>query len=84
MYLCSMWFFWKMNFVLGVSDRPMSCDLACEYLKYAEIESIILPPVILQEMTHSEENIAPLKKCNYVVTFGGTSVAFPASGSCSG
>ncbi|KAH7635497.1 hypothetical protein B0T09DRAFT_405537 [Sordaria sp. MPI-SDFR-AT-0083] len=63
---------------LGVGDRPLSSDLVLEYIKYADIEGMTLPPAILEELSQDEEAIEALKTLNFV-SFGGGNLA-PESG----
>ncbi|KAK4096402.1 acetyl-CoA synthetase-like protein [Parathielavia hyrcaniae] len=65
---------WDHPSALGIGDRPVSADMVVECLKYADVESVILPPAILEEMSQSEEAIDGLKKLPYV-GFGGGNLA---------
>lgn len=62
--------YWDVPAVLGIGDRPLSSDMVLECLKYAEVDSVVLPPVILEELSQSKESINVLKGMAYV-GFGG-------------
>lgn len=54
----------------GIGERPLSIDLVIECLENADVEGVMLPPAMLEEMSHSEENTQALAKLK-IVTFGG-------------
>jgi hypothetical protein len=71
--------YWDVPAVLGIGDRPLSADMALECLKYADVNSIILPPAILEELSQSTaESIDVLTKLSYVGFGGGKQKHFGA------
>jgi hypothetical protein len=62
--------YWDTPAALGIGDRPLSADMVIECLKYADSDSILLPPAILEELSQSKEAIEVLSKMSYV-GFGG-------------
>jgi len=58
--------------ILGISDRPLSPDLVVDCLNNMDAELVALSPSILEEMSQSEEYLAPLRKLKLVVFGGGT------------
>ncbi|OTA63356.1 nonribosomal peptide synthetase, partial [Hypoxylon sp. EC38] len=63
--------FWDTPIALGIGDRPLSIDLILESLDHADVEGIMLPPAMLEEMSHNDEYIRPLAKLNLVLFGGG-------------
>lgn len=62
--------YWDSPVALGIPDRPLSSDLVIECIKYADVESAFLPPVILEEISHDPEQTKSMAKMN-IVCFGG-------------
>ncbi|KAI1103844.1 acetyl-CoA synthetase-like protein [Jackrogersella minutella] len=62
--------FWGTPIALGIGDRPLSIELVLECLDHVDVEGVMLPPAMLEEMSHNEEYIRPLAKLS-LVTFGG-------------
>lgn len=62
--------FWDTAIALGIPDKPLSSDLVLECLDNLEADAVVLPPVMLEEMSHSKENMGALSKLN-IVAFGG-------------
>jgi thioester reductase-like protein len=62
--------YWDLPVALGIGDRPLSSDMAVQCLKYADVDSVLLPPAILEELSQSKESVDVLKDLAYV-TFGG-------------
>ncbi|KAK3948964.1 hypothetical protein QBC32DRAFT_408241 [Pseudoneurospora amorphoporcata] len=60
--------------VLGLGDRPLSSDLVLEYIKYADVQAMTLPPAILEELSQEDEAIQALSKLSFVA-FGGGNLA---------
>ncbi|AEO60450.1 hypothetical protein MYCTH_2309658 [Thermothelomyces thermophilus ATCC 42464] len=63
--------YWDLPVALGIGDRPLSADMALECLKYAEVDSVILPPAILEELGQTQEAIDALKALSFVAFGGG-------------
>ncbi|KAK3902336.1 hypothetical protein C8A05DRAFT_15597 [Staphylotrichum tortipilum] len=63
--------YWDVPVAFGVGDRPLSADMIEESLKHADVNSVMLPPAILEELSQSEESMAVLKKLSYVGFCGG-------------
>ncbi|KAK3314006.1 hypothetical protein B0H66DRAFT_503806 [Apodospora peruviana] len=70
--------YWDTPVALGIGDRPISTDLTLECLRKADVDSVILPPAIVEEMAQSDDAIEVLSKLAYV-GFGGGNLA-PESG----
>ncbi|KAK0625127.1 hypothetical protein B0T17DRAFT_493095 [Bombardia bombarda] len=66
--------YWDTPVALGVGDRPLSTDMVIEEIKYADVESVVLPPAILEEISQSDEQIKVLRKLHYAM-FGGGNLA---------
>lgn len=62
--------YWNTPMAFGIGERPLSIDLVIECLENADVEGVMLPPAMLEEMSHSEENTQALAKLK-IVTFGG-------------
>ncbi|KAI1206023.1 acetyl-CoA synthetase-like protein [Annulohypoxylon truncatum] len=62
--------YWGTPIAFGIGERPLSIDLVIECLENVDVEGVMLPPAMLEEMSHSEEYIRPLSKLK-IVTFGG-------------
>lgn len=62
--------YWGVTTVLGIADRPLFSGLVIESLKDLDVDSALLPPSIIEELSKTEDGIQALKKLN-VVTFGG-------------
>ncbi|KAL2015881.1 hypothetical protein VTK56DRAFT_4656 [Thermocarpiscus australiensis] len=56
---------------LGIGDRPLTSDLVIDCLKCGDMDAVILPPTILEELSHSKEDVDVLKKLAYVAFSGG-------------
>ncbi|KAI0450042.1 hypothetical protein F5B21DRAFT_447981 [Xylaria acuta] len=56
---------------LGLPDRPLSADSILESLNHLDVEGVMLPPAILEDMSQSDRYIEPLKKLNLVGFAGG-------------
>ncbi|KAI1413959.1 acetyl-CoA synthetase-like protein [Hypoxylon sp. FL1857] len=63
--------YWDTPIALGIGDRPLSIDLIIESLENADVEGIMLPPAMLEEISHNDEYIRPLAKLNLVLFGGG-------------
>lgn len=66
--------YWDVPASLGIADRPLSADMAIESMKYAEVDSAVLPPAILEELSHTQESTDILKRMSYVAFGGGKRV----------
>ncbi|KAL2151784.1 hypothetical protein VTH82DRAFT_6882 [Thermothelomyces myriococcoides] len=63
--------YWDLPVAFGVGDRPLSADLALECLKYAEVDSVVLPPAILEELGQTQQAIDALRGQSFVAFGGG-------------
>ncbi|KAL2146404.1 hypothetical protein VTI28DRAFT_4157 [Corynascus sepedonium] len=63
--------YWDLPAALGIGDRPLSADMAMECLKNAEVDSVVLPPAILEELSQVQESIDALKRLSFVAFGGG-------------
>ncbi|OLN85756.1 Iterative polyketide synthase CazM 8 [Colletotrichum chlorophyti] len=59
---------------LGFTDRPLTPQAVLDAAEYADVDNVILPPAILEEMSHMPEGIEALKKFKRV-NFGGGNLA---------
>ncbi|TGJ82530.1 hypothetical protein E0Z10_g6254 [Xylaria hypoxylon] len=55
----------------GLSDRPLSAESVVGCLEHLDVEGIMLPPSLLEDMSQLDRYIAPLAKLNFVVFSGG-------------
>ncbi|KAH6844497.1 hypothetical protein B0I37DRAFT_164453 [Chaetomium sp. MPI-CAGE-AT-0009] len=62
--------YWDVPVALGVGDRPLSADMALECVKHAQVDAVLLPPAILEELSQGGESMDVLKQLAYV-GFGG-------------
>ncbi|KAK3936324.1 hypothetical protein QBC46DRAFT_452805 [Diplogelasinospora grovesii] len=63
--------YWDLPVALGIGDRPLSSDMVVQCVNHSDVDSAILPPAILEEMSQSDDDIAALRKLNFVVFGGG-------------
>ncbi|KAH8193913.1 hypothetical protein TruAng_011919 [Truncatella angustata] len=56
------------------AERPLSSDLVVETLKHVDVESALLPPAILEDMSQDDTCVQALQKLNLVI-FGGGNLA---------
>ncbi|KAL2129416.1 hypothetical protein VTI74DRAFT_7827 [Chaetomium olivicolor] len=66
--------YWDVPAAFGIGDRPLSGDMVIGCLKNADVDSVLLPPAILEELSQSKESIDVLNKLSYVA-FGGGNLA---------
>ncbi|KAK3492004.1 uncharacterized protein B0T23DRAFT_404154 [Neurospora hispaniola] len=66
--------YWDTPAALGIGERPLSSDLVLDYIEYADVEGMVLPPAILEELSQDEKAIQSLQKLNFV-SFGGGNLA---------
>ncbi|KAI1275904.1 hypothetical protein F5Y07DRAFT_399961 [Xylaria sp. FL0933] len=69
--------YWGNTVAFGIANRPLSPDLVVDCLKYADIETALIPPVILEYMSQSPSGIQALLPLK-MVFFGGGELATPA------
>ncbi|KAK2030283.1 thioester reductase domain-containing protein [Colletotrichum zoysiae] len=62
--------FWTRPVVLGFPDRPLTPQAVIDTVEHARAETAVLPPAILEEMSHMPEGTAALRKLR-LVQFGG-------------
>ncbi|KAH9998549.1 nonribosomal peptide synthetase [Xylariaceae sp. FL0662B] len=65
--------YWGNPVALGIVERPLSPDLVVECLDHLDVEGILLPPAILEQMSQSTRYIQSLVKLKMVI-FGGIDV----------
>ncbi|KAL2161080.1 hypothetical protein VTH06DRAFT_8793 [Thermothelomyces fergusii] len=63
--------YWDLPVALGIGDRPLSADMALECLRHADVDSVVLPPAILEELSQTREAIDALKGLSFVAFGGG-------------
>ena len=56
---------------LGMPDQPLSAELTLKSLAHADVDCTMLPPSIVEELTHSRESLDCLKKLKYLIFCGG-------------
>lgn len=66
--------YWKHPVALGFTNRPLTPQTVLDALQYANIDNVILPPSILEEMASMPEGVDWLKKMKRV-HFGGGNLA---------
>ncbi|EXF76803.1 thioester reductase domain-containing protein [Colletotrichum fioriniae PJ7] len=66
--------YWGRPVALGFTDRPLTPQTVIDAAQYAKIDNVILPPAILEEVSHMPEGIAALQKFKRV-NFGGGNLA---------
>ena len=67
--------FYDVPIALSVPERPLSVDLVLECLANLDNDAVVLPPILLEEMSQSQEAMAALSKMN-VVAYGGGKSAY--------
>ncbi|SPO06339.1 related to nonribosomal peptide synthetase MxcG (component of the myxochelin iron transport regulon) [Cephalotrichum gorgonifer] len=70
----TMTLFWDMVVALAIPEKPLSSDLTLECLTSLKPDSVMMPPVILEDISQSKESMNVLSKLNFVA-FGGGSLA---------
>ncbi|KAI8625476.1 hypothetical protein F5Y19DRAFT_489620 [Xylariaceae sp. FL1651] len=63
---------WKVPIVLGLGDKPLTSDLTLECLEHLEVESAVLPPSILEDMSQDAGCVEALRKLHLVPIAGGS------------
>ncbi len=71
--------YWDVPVAFGIGDRPLSADIIEESLKHADVNAVVLPPAILEELSQSEESMRLLSRLSYVGFGGGKLVALAVS-----
>lgn len=66
--------YWGTPVVLGNSDRPQTADLIIETLKNIDVESVMLAPAIIEDLSQTEEGTKALAGVKEVC-FGGGNLA---------
>lgn len=70
----SLAFYWDTPVVLGVAERPLTAELVIDSLNHADVQSMLLPPALIEDLSQSEEGIAALAKLK-ILAFGGGNLA---------
>lgn len=68
--------FWDVPIGLSVTGRPLSSDLVIECLENFKADGVILPPILLEELSQSKEGLNVLSRMNMVAFGGGESDPF--------
>ena len=68
--------FWDVPIGLSVPGRPLSSDLVIECLQNFNADGVILPPILLEELSQSKESMDVLARMN-MVAFGGGKSNYP-------
>lgn len=55
---------------LGIPERPLNSDLVIQCLGQSGTDAALLPPSIMEELSHTDEGVEALKKLKFV-SFGG-------------
>ncbi|KAK4185156.1 putative dehydrogenase [Podospora australis] len=66
--------YWDIPAALGIGDRPLSSVMVMECLHHADVDSVILPPAILEELSQDQASLDALKRLQWV-GFGGGNLA---------
>ncbi|EAQ91806.1 hypothetical protein CHGG_00041 [Chaetomium globosum CBS 148.51] len=69
--------YWDLPAAFSVGDRPLSADMTLDCLQHAGVDSVLLPPAILEELSQGEGSVDALKKLAFV-GFGGGSLSTEA------
>jgi hypothetical protein len=70
--------YWNVPAAFGIGNRPLSAEMTEDCLKHADVDAVVLPPAILEEMSRSKESMDVLKKLAYVGFGGGTHASLNA------
>lgn len=63
--------YWDVPAALGIGNRPLSADMVMECLEYADADAVVVPPVILEELSQEQEYMDVLKELAFVAFGGG-------------
>ncbi|UNI19521.1 putative NRPS-like protein biosynthetic cluster [Purpureocillium takamizusanense] len=63
--------------VLGITARPLTPDMAVESLKYSNADAAMLPPSVIEELSHMDEGVEALAALKFI-GFGGGNLAAAA------
>ncbi|TDZ38354.1 Non-canonical non-ribosomal peptide synthetase FUB8 [Colletotrichum spinosum] len=66
--------YWKHPVALGFADRPLTPQVVVDAVEHAGVDNVILPPAVLEEMSHMPEGVEALRKMQRV-NFGGGNLA---------
>ncbi|KAK4164744.1 putative dehydrogenase [Cladorrhinum sp. PSN259] len=66
--------YWDVPSALGIGDRPLSSVITMEMLHHANVDAVLLPPAILEELSQSKEAMEALSELE-CVAFGGGALA---------
>lgn len=66
---------WKRPIVLGLAGRPLTADLVIECLSHLDVESALLPPSILEDMSYDDRGVDSLRELKLVLIGGGLTTA---------
>ncbi len=64
--------YWNVPAAFGIGSRPLSAEMAEDCLKHADVDAVVLPPAILEELSQSQKSMEALRKLAYVGFGGGT------------
>ncbi|KAI0102376.1 hypothetical protein GGR51DRAFT_527142 [Nemania sp. FL0031] len=57
--------------ILGCGDKPLTADLVIECLDSVKYDGILLPPSVVEDLSHNEEYVSKLSKLGMVIVGGG-------------
>ncbi|PKS13383.1 hypothetical protein jhhlp_000154 [Lomentospora prolificans] len=63
--------YWDKPVALSIGTKPLATDGVLESLEHCKADAIILPPIILEEMSQSEQSTKALAKLKTVTCAGG-------------
>lgn len=67
--ICSLFF--DKPVALGFPDRPLTAQALMEAIEYADVATVVVPPALLEDMSHMPEGVAALAKLKRVAYGGG-------------
>lgn len=70
----SLSFYWDTPVVLGIHSRPLTSELVMDMVAHADIQSILLPPALVEDLSQTDEGTKTLASLR-LVSFGGGNLA---------
>jgi len=63
--------YWDRPVYFSSPGKPLTSDTLLANLEYCEADAVLLPPIILDEISQSDDGIKALAKLNAVTSVGG-------------